>query len=196
MAKTVKIYLNFYLFLRKLLCSHRLPYDRSPEKIHRYRSSFPLNFRKRSGIKVFIDEFFSSKKPVVTWTSVFKTMQKFYAKSQKFSRSNSQTKKSISQNLSSLQKNLLETKITFLTALSQKCSPKTEKNLTLKVRKHIKKVFTDPTFISAKRMQFRKSCQKIKPIVSYSSALGLKIFKKFCFLYLKIISSFKCRLVT
>ena len=37
-------------------------------------------------------------------------------------------KRTISQNLSSLQKNLLETKITFLTALSQKCSAETEKN--------------------------------------------------------------------
>ena len=59
-----------------------------------------------------------------------------------------------------------------------------------------KKVFTDPTFISAKSMQFRKSCQNLKPIVSYSSALGLKLFKKFCFLYLKIISSSKVCLVT
>ena len=162
MAKTVKIYLKFYLFLWKLLCSHRLPYDRSPEKIHRYRSSFPLNFRKRSGIKVFIDELFSSKKPVVTWTSVFKTMQKFYAKSQKFSRSNSETKKTVSQNLSSLQKNLLETEITFLTALSQNCSPKTEKKSTLKVRKHIKKSVYWSNFHLGKKHAISKVVSKFK----------------------------------
>ena len=146
-------------------------------------------FRSISGkdqvLKFSLMNSFPRKNPVVTWTSVFETMQKFYAKSQKFSRSNAERKRTLSQNLLSLQKNLLETKITFLTALSQKCSPKAEKNSTLKVRKHIKKVSTDPTFISAKRMQFRKSCHKIKPIVSYSSALRLKLFKSFVFCTLK-----------
>ena len=93
MAKTVKIYLDFYVFVKNLLCSHILPFDRSPEKIHRHRSSFPVKNRKKSGIKVFLDAFFPRKNPVVTWTSVFKSMQKFHAKSQKFSRSNSETKK-------------------------------------------------------------------------------------------------------
>ena len=140
---------------------------------------------------------FPRKNLVVTWTSVFTNMQKFYAKSQKLSRSNSETKKTISRNLSSLQKKLLETKITFLTALSWKCSPETEKNWHSKSENIPKKqMFTDLTFISAKRMHFQKSCQKIKPIVSYSSALVLKISKKFGFLYLEIISSFKGRLVT
>ena len=139
---------------------------------------------------------FPRKNLVVTWTSVFTNMQKFYAKSQKLSRSNSETKKTISRNLSSLQKKLLETKITFLTALSWKCSPETEKNWHSKSENIPKKqMFTDLTFISTNRMQFRKSCRK-EPIVSYSSALGLKFFKKFCFLYLKKLSSFKGRLVT
>ena len=158
---------------------------------------FRSNSGKNKVLRFSLMHCFPRKNPVVTWTSVFKTMQKFYAKSQKFSRSNSETKKTISQNLSSLQKNLLEAKITFLTALSQKCSPKTEKKFdTQSPKTHQKKVFTDPTFISAKSMHFRKLCQKIKAIVSYSSALGLKLFKKFCFLYPKIISSFKGRLVT
>ena len=140
---------------------------------------------------------FPGKNPVVTWTSVSKTMQKFYAKSQKFSQSNSEIKKNyfsklvISSEKSSGDKNyIFDSPLTKMLA-------RNGKKLTLKVRKHIKRqVFTDPTFISAKRMHFRKSCQKIKPIVSYSSALGLKIFKKVCFLYPKIISSFKGRLVT
>ena len=38
---------------------------------------------------------FPGKNLVVTWTSVSKTMQKFYAKSQKFSQSNSETKKKL-----------------------------------------------------------------------------------------------------
>ena len=100
---------------------------------------FRSNSGKNKVLRFSLMHSFPRKNPVVTWTSVFKTMQKFYAKSQKFSRSNSETKKTISQNLSSLHKNLLETKTTYLTTISQNCSPKTEEKLTLKVRKHIKK---------------------------------------------------------
>ena len=140
--------------------------------------------------------YFPRKNPVLTWTSVFKTMQKFYVKSQKFSRSNSETKKTISQNLSSLQKNFLQTKITFLTALSQKCSPETEKNWHSKSKNISKNKCLLIQLSSRQKDAFSKIVPKIKPIVSYSSAVGLKLFKKFCFLYLKILSSFKIRLVT
>ena len=121
---------------------------------------FRSNFGKNQVLRFSLMHSFPRKNPVVTWTSVFKTMQNFYAKSQKFSRSNSETKKTISQNLSSLQKNLLETKITFLRALSQKCSPKTEKNSTLKVRKHIKKSVYWSNFHLGKKHAFSKIVSK------------------------------------
>ena len=129
---------------------------------------------------------FPGKNPVVTWTSVFKTMQKFYAKSQKLSRSNSETKKTVSQNLSSFRKIFWRQTFHFWQPSAENARQK-RKTLTPKVRKHIKKISVYwSNFISTNSMQFRKSCQKIKPIVSYSSAPGLKLTKKFCFLYLKI----------
>ena len=54
---------------------------------------FRSNFGKNQVLRFSLMHSFPRKNPVVTWTSVFKTMQNFYAKSQKFSRSNSETKK-------------------------------------------------------------------------------------------------------
>ena len=45
-------------------------------------------------------------------------------------------------------------------------------------------------------MQFWKSCQKTRPIVACSSALGRKLLIKFWFMYHKTVSSFNGRLVT
>ena len=56
---------------------------------------FRSNSGKSQELKFSLMHSFPGKNPVVTWTSVFKTMQKFYAKSQKFSRSNSETKKKL-----------------------------------------------------------------------------------------------------
>ena len=157
---------------------------------------FRSNFGKNQVLRFSLMHSFPRKNPVVTWTSVFKTMQNFYAKSQKFSRSNSETKKKLFLKTCHLFRKIFwRQKLHFWQPSHKNARQKRKKIRHSKSENISKKVFTDPTFISAKSMHFRKSCQK-EPIVSYSSALGMKLFKNFGFLYLKILSSFKGRLVT
>ena len=196
MAKTVKIYLDFYVFVKNLLCSHILPFDRSPEKIHRHRSSFPVKNRKKSGIKVFLDAFFLEK---ILWSLELQFLnpcKSFMPKVRNFRDQTQKQKKLFLKTCHLFRKIFWRQKLQFWQPSHKNARQKRKQIRQSKSENISKKVFTDPTFISAKSMQFQKSSQKIKPIVSYSSALDLKLFKKFCFLYLKILSPYKGRLFT
>ena len=91
-------------------------------KVFRWRS-------KKSSIKVFNEAFFPQINFVDTRNSVFKTMQNFLPKFRK-SLDKLENRKKLLQNLPSLEKPLLKAYLTFWTASSRSCSPKTKKHYT------------------------------------------------------------------
>ena len=77
--QTWRLFLKNYLFLQKLLCRHRLHFDRSPEKISRNCEKFSAQGRKK--IRIWGSHWsivFLRQNPLDRWNAVLETMQKFF----------------------------------------------------------------------------------------------------------------------
>ena len=163
MAKTVKIYLKFYLFLWKLLCSHRLPFEKSPEKIHQHRSSFPLKFRKKSGIKVFLGAFFSSKKILCSLELQFlKPCKSFMPKVRNFRDQTQKQKKNFLKTCHLFKKNFWRQKLQFWKPSHKNARQKRKKNRHYKSENISEKSVYWSNFHLGKKHAILKVVSKIK----------------------------------
>ena len=164
------------------------------KKFHRTLQSFPLKVRKNQVFRFFMKRIFFKK---VLWTreSSFHNHAIFLPNVRK-SLDKLKNQKKTSPKFTISWKNAFGGLTYILDSFLQKLFPRNQKTLHLKSENLYKKIIYWSNFHLDKKMEFCKSCQKIKPIVSWSSALGLQSFKKFWFLYLKTVSSFNGRLVT
>ena len=77
--QTWRLFLKNFLFLQKLLCRHRLHFDRSPEKSSRNCEKFSAQGRKK--IRIWGSHWsivFLRQNPLDRWNAVLETMQKFF----------------------------------------------------------------------------------------------------------------------
>ena len=83
--QTWRLFHKNCLFLQKLLCRHRLHFDRSPEKISRNYEKFSAQGRKK--IRIWGSHWsivFLRQNPLDRWNAVLETMQKFFCQKKSF----------------------------------------------------------------------------------------------------------------